>query len=66
MDEQQYYNPSRRLSDYDGAPFRSKRLPHPTTLSRWVDQGLIRFDVENGRIVLTDEGRQVARDQGAG
>ena len=55
-----YYNPSRNLADYDGVPFRSKALPHPVTLGTWIDAGLITFDVNNGRMVLTEAGRRIA------
>ena len=61
----QYYNPSRNLADYDGVPFRSKALPHTGILSRWHDAGLVRLDVDNGRLVLTEAGRRIAYE-GAG
>ena len=64
-DEIHYYNPSRNLADYDGVPFRSKALPSPGVLARWHDAGLVRFDVDNGRLVLTEAGRRIAYE-GAG
>jgi hypothetical protein len=60
VNDHRYYNPSRRLYDYDGVPLRSKALPHPVTLSAWMNQGWIRIDAEHDRLVLTDAGREVA------